>query len=148
LPRGHNPDLYRDGMPALQASALRKAGLIDPSMRSAELELGGVTRRIELWHMRFPSGGSWSYFICPCGRRCQTLRLVKGRFACRLCDKLYWLSHRSDSMGAIERRRELLARPHLNRREKVELALRRAIVLERQRKIAAWRKFKAKKPKR
>ena len=58
-------------------------------MNDAEVEVGGLKRRVGLWHMHFWNGGSWSYFLCPnCGRKCQKLRLHDGRLTCRLCDGL------------------------------------------------------------
>ena len=31
--------------------------------------------------VRFPNGGSWSFFVCPCGRRARILRLYEGGLA-------------------------------------------------------------------
>ena len=35
--------------------------------------------------VRFPNGGSWSFFLCPCGRRARIIRLFEGGLACRQC---------------------------------------------------------------
>ena len=35
--------------------------------------------------VRFPNGGSWSFFVCPCGRRARILRLYEGGLACLRC---------------------------------------------------------------
>jgi hypothetical protein len=47
----------------------------DNGESSVEFVVGIVQRR-------FPNGGAWSKFVCPCGRRAQKLRLFEGRPAC------------------------------------------------------------------
>jgi hypothetical protein len=34
---------------------------------------------------RWPNGGSWSFFVCPCGRRALIIRLFGGGLACCWC---------------------------------------------------------------
>jgi hypothetical protein len=48
--------------------------------------LGDVTVIVGLWHLHFPNGGGWSYFLCPtCGQKAQRLRLLAGQVLCRRC---------------------------------------------------------------
>jgi hypothetical protein len=124
----------RTDLPTLSVWALRKPGLINPSMSSAEIEVGGLKRRVGLWHMHFPSGGSWSYFLCPhCGRKCQKLRLYDGRLTCRLCDGLG-----RDRGKDIESIRAKLATPGHPQRKSLEASLRRAIIAQRREKLKGW----------
>ena len=110
-------------------------------MTEAEVECGGLTRTVKLWHMHFPwNGGSWSYFLCPhCGRKCQILRLYDGRLTCRLCDGLG-----RDRGKNIERLRQTLALPRVKfRRGELEISLRRALIAKRRDKLKGWRNPKS-----
>ena len=104
-------------------------------MSSAEIEVGGLKRRVGLWHMHFPKyGGSWSYFLCPhCGRKCQKLRLYDGRLTCRLCDGLG-----RDRGKNIETIRRKLASPLRKDRSSLEASLRRALIAKRREKLLGW----------
>ena len=126
----------RSDLPFVKVSALRKAGVITPDMTQAEVEVGGLTRKVGLWHMHFKlNGGSWSYFICPhCSRKCQILRLYDGRFACPSCDGF----GRKGLPGRLEHLRANLAKSQLRRRNSIEISLRRALIAERREKLRGW----------
>jgi hypothetical protein len=139
----------RDDLPALKVSTARKAGVITPLMHDVEIEIGGHKRRVGLWHMFFRwNSGSWSYFLCPsCGRRCQTLRLYDGRFVCSSCDGLYCRAQvvviprqrRGGDRGPrLEWLRALVAEPQLHHRRTAEIALRRAVIVERRKRLRGW----------
>jgi hypothetical protein len=103
-------------------------------MSSAEVEVGGLERKVKLWHMHFPNKGSWSYFICPhCGRKCQKLRLYDGRLTCRSCDGLS-----RDRGKDIETLRRKLAQPKKWQRNSLEISLRRALIAKRREKLTGW----------
>ena len=124
----------RLSLPTLTIWNLRKAGDINPSMDSAEVEVGGLRRKVGLWHMPFPNKGSWSYFLCPhCGRTCQKLRLYDGRLTCRSCDGLG-----RDRGKDIESIRQKLANIKHNNRRSLETSLRRAIIAQRREKLKGW----------
>ena len=102
-------------------------------MNDVEVEVGGLKRRVGLWHMPFWNGGSWSYFLCPhCGRKCQKLRLYDGRLTCRLCDGLG-----RDRGKNIESIRQKLATPRHNA-SSLEASLRRALIAKRREKLTGW----------
>ena len=123
----------RLSLPTLTIWSLRKAGDINPSMDSAEVEVGGLRRKVGLWHMPFWNKGSWSYFLCPhCGRTCQKLRLYDGRITCRSCDGL-----RRDRGKDIDSIRQKLATMRHNR-SSLETSLRRAIIAQRREKLKGW----------
>ena len=130
----------RPDLPFVKVSALRKAGVITSGMTQAEVEVGGLKRKVSLWHMHFRwNGGSWSYFICPhCSRKCQILRLCDGRFACRRCDGLGRPSHGDRPVLNLERLRASLAKPRLHKRSSLEISLRRALIAERREKLRGW----------
>lgn len=136
----------RDDLPAIGVSRLRALHVITPDMRTVRLELGGLAFDVGLAHNRFPNGGGWSHFICPCGRLARTLRLLEGRLVCRTCDGLLarcQLGDRPDqSKGdkgpAIARRLAQLAGP-VKQRRKLERSLRRALIVERKRRLKGWR---------
>ena len=129
------PKLRRADLPFLAVWSLRAAKVIDPSMNDVEVEVGGLKRKVGLWHMHFRhNGGSWSYFLCPhCGRKCQILRLCDGRIACRSCDGLP-----NERVKDIERLRQKLAKSSLHERSSLEVSLRRAIIAERRERLKGW----------
>ena len=139
MPRNSpTPKPRRSDLPFVKASALRKAGIITPAMTQVEVEVGGLTRKVGLWHMHFKwNGGSWSYFICPhCSRKCQILRLYDGRFACPSCDG-FGDAHLPGKR--LEQLRANLAKSSLHRRSSLEISLRRALIAERREKLRGWR---------
>lgn len=129
----------RDDLPAVKASRLRKLGAITPDMKRVRLELEGLTFDVGLAHTRFPNGGGWSYFICPCGRLAQTLRLLEGRLVCRSCDGLLARCQTADKAGPIARLIERLEGKGIKRRPKLELSLRRKLLVARERRLAGWK---------
>jgi hypothetical protein len=55
-------------------------------MAETVVRLGDVEATVGLWHLHFPNGGGWSYFLCPtCGQKAQRLRLLFGQVLCRRC---------------------------------------------------------------
>ena len=132
-PRNPNPKPSRLSLPTLTVWSLRRAGIITLAKNNVAVEVGGLRRRVGLWHMHFPSGGSWSYFLCPhCGRKCQKLRLYDGRITCRQCDGL-----RRDRGKDIDSIRQKLAKP-TKQRKSLETSLRRAIIAQRREKLKGW----------
>ena len=132
----------RSDLPFVKASALRKAKIITPDMTEAEVEVGGLTRKVSLWHMHFKwNGGSWSFFICPhCSRKCAILRLYDGRFACPSCDGFgrSTVSRRKFSADRLKRLRATLTRSSLHKRSSLEISLRRALIAQRREKLRGW----------
>lgn len=146
----------RDDLPFVTSSRLRALGVIKDGEASALIEVGGLAREVKLAHRRFPNGGSWSFFLCPaCGRRCRILRLYDGKLVCHRCDGLYlrcqWGDGAPDKGPRIARLRALLATDQATvkpdpsgrrarRIHRLETALRRALLAEREARIEKWTK--------
>jgi hypothetical protein len=137
-----------DDLPCVSASRLRAAGEILPDDTTATVTFpDGSSFLVGLQHRRFPNGGGWSFFVCPCGRRCRTLRL-HGGLACKHCLKARGLRYRVEDLSKLERAAHVASRlkprllspsparlrPHLRwskleRRVRLAAALRRAELL-------------------
>ena len=126
---------YRDDLPTVKVSSLRASGAIDEGSAFATI----FKRQVRIALRKFPTGGSWSLFVCPtCSRRAQTLRLHDGRLVCQRCDGLKWKAHalsaRPDINGRVE---NLQARLKVARkRMRLTLALRKAIIKRRRYQLA------------
>ena len=64
---------------------MRAAGVITAGTAVTTVVFGDQSFNVAVIHRRFPNGGSWSFFQCPCGRRCRILRLYEGGLGCRWC---------------------------------------------------------------
>jgi hypothetical protein len=139
------PGYFRDELPVVKVSRLRATGAVTEAMTETTVWFGDVTAIVGLWHLHFPNGGGWSYFLCPaCGQKAQRLRLLSGQVLCRRCllrrgvrSRLEPLSVRQRAavrapeligrLGSIELER---LKPHLwgtmERRKRHEAALARA----------------------
>jgi hypothetical protein len=116
-------------------------------MSAIAINMGdGLERKVRLEHTRFPNGGGWSHFICPqCGRRARTLRLTEdGRLACQRCDGLLYRCQHHDKATRIAHLRALLYgaparhKPRtvpIDRRQRLEAALRRLLIRQRQERL-------------
>jgi hypothetical protein len=138
--------LTQDQCTSITVSRLRALGAVTDKMASVRVTVGEVSREVRLSQMRFPNGGGWSFFICPsCGRQARVLKLFE-KIACWRCTRLEGkpLPYRvqlGDRSRRIERLRQRLdggparARPRpgrkLDRRRRLEQALRRALIAER-----------------
>jgi hypothetical protein len=143
-----------DDFPFVSVSRLRALGAIRGTDESATVTFpDGLSFVVGLFHRRFPNGGSWSFFVCPCGRRARRLRLYEGgELACRGCLKARGLRHRVELFSHASKRAAYtaprwLARLHsssparlhprpgrmLDRRVNMEIALQRSLLVARQR---------------
>jgi hypothetical protein len=146
-PPADRPLLTQDDCPSVSVSRMRALGEVRDGMGSVLVTIAGVTREVGLWHMRFPNGGSWSYFVCPCcGRRARILKLLE-KIGCWRCTRLgpssrplRWKTDYGDRSAWIEKLRRRLAVPArvkprpgrtLDRRWRTEQALRVALMIER-----------------
>lgn len=134
--------LAKDDLPAIGVSRLRAAGVIRPDMTSIAVKVGELERTVGLAHTTFPNGGGWSFFVCPhCRRRTRTLRLTEdNRLCCWRCDGLLYACQHQDKSIRIARLKALLYggparhKPRwisMDRRRRLEDALRRALIVER-----------------
>jgi hypothetical protein len=74
-----------DDLPSVSVSRLRALGEIAAQTKITTVRFDEVAFNVALSLRRFPNGGSWSFFLCPCGRRARVLRLFEGGLACRQC---------------------------------------------------------------
>jgi hypothetical protein len=133
-----------DDLPCVSASRMRAAGLIRPDDTTAIVAFPEVAFTVPLQHVRFPTGGGWSFFVCSCGRRARTLRLHHGGLGCKHCLEAKGLRYRVEDLTKAERAAHVASRlkprldsasparlkPHLRyskleRRGRLEAALRR-----------------------
>jgi hypothetical protein len=144
-----------DDLPVVLASRLRATGEIGPDTKAATIRFdsgeSGVEFVVAIVQRRFPNGGSWSKFVCPCGRHAQKLRLFEGRPACGHCVRAAGMQYRSDMCSHFSKRTALTApkrierlnsnnparlhpRPGrmLDKPANIENALRRSLIVERQ----------------
>jgi hypothetical protein len=147
---------FMDDLFAVNSARLRAMGVIEPEATSALVTFGegddAFTREIKTWHRRWSHNRGISLFICPrCEGKAQILRLFDGAPRCRRCLKALGVQFRISYGSPVERaearaRRIEKLRAKLNggplrlhprggrgieRRRPLELALKRARVVER-----------------
>jgi hypothetical protein len=74
-----------DDLPAVSVSRLRALSEITAETKATTIAFGEVAFNVALALRRFPNGGSWSLFMCPCGRRARILRLFDDGLSCSQC---------------------------------------------------------------
>ena len=139
-----------DDFPGVGVSRMRASGAIGPGDKTTTISFDDVAFTVGLQHIHFRTGGGWSFFVCPCGRRARTLRLYEGGLACRGCLKARGFRHRVELIPTEQRAAyhapRLIARltsplpaklhprngEMLDKRVKMELALRRSLIVARQ----------------
>ena len=93
-PYGH-PTPGAGALAVIGVSRLRATGTITPEMTTVMIQLGDVETTVDLSLLRFPNGGSWSFFRCPsCGQQARTLRLLCGDGLCKRCCVRRGVRHR------------------------------------------------------
>lgn len=93
-----------DDLPVLSSSRLRALGEIRPDALTAVIQFPyGEVFTVPVQHIRFPNGGGWSFFLCPCGRRRRTLRLYAGALACKGCLEVRGYRYRVEDMSRSDR---------------------------------------------
>jgi hypothetical protein len=152
-----------DDLPVVLASRLRATGEIGPDTRTVAIRFdngaSGVEFVVAIVQRRFPNGGAWSKFVCPCGRRAQKLRLFEGRAACGHCVRAAGMRYRREMCSHFSMRAALTAPKRierlnsdtparlnprrgrmLDRRANIELALKRSLIVERRATIEQFEK--------
>lgn len=100
-----------DDLPSISASRMRAAGLIRPNETTATVAFPDApTFVVALQHIRFPNRGGWSFFVCPCGRRCRTLRLYDGSLGCKGCLEAKGLRYQVEDLSRGERAAHVASR--------------------------------------
>jgi hypothetical protein len=148
---------FIDDLFAVNSARLRALGVIKPDATSAIVSFGegddALTREIKVWHRVWSHGRGISLVLCPkCGGKAQFLRLFDGAPQCRKClyrsgvkDKIKYgtPAERAEARAVwIEKLRAKLSggplRVHprggrdIERRRPLEMALKRARIVERQ----------------
>ena len=149
-----------DDFPFVSASRMRTAGQIgrDATVVAVSFPNCEVSFTVGVQHVRFPNGGDWAFFVCPCGRRCQKLRLFEDGLACRQCLKARGFRPRIELIQTHKRAEYLAPRlaarlnstvpaqlhprpgEMLERRARLELKLKRTLLVARRAKIAQFEK--------
>jgi hypothetical protein len=145
-----------DELPAVSVSRLRALGDITEQMKVATIKLGEYEFTVGLSLFRWPNGGSWSFFMCPCGRRARIIRLFEGGLACSRCLMARGLRarvelirtenraayHAPKRLGRLNSDTPARLNPRpgrmLDRRANMELALKRSLIVARRAKIAQF----------
>jgi hypothetical protein len=85
-------------------SPMRASGVISAHTTSTFIRFGEFEFAVGVMLLKFPNGGSWSFFLCPqCPRRARKLWLLDGRPACdRCCDDRH-VRYRTDPMSPRQR---------------------------------------------
>jgi hypothetical protein len=138
-----------DDLPAVSVSRLRALGDITAETKTTTVKFDSVEFVVALSLRKFPNGGSWSFFLCRCGRRARILRLFEGGLACSRCLKARGLRSRVELVRTEKRAAyhaprilarlnsntpaRLFPRPGrmLDRRANLEFALRRLRIVAR-----------------
>jgi hypothetical protein len=150
-----------EDLPIIRVSALVANGHVKRDAVTTLVRFGddsveyGVGVRIR----PFPNGGFWAMLVCPrCNGGAQRLRLLDDRPACGKCVRASGLRYRLESTAA--KHRHLLTAPEriarlngdktarvnprpgrrLDRRAPIEAALKRSLLVARQRSIAEFEK--------
>ena len=142
-----------DDLPSVSVSRLRAVAEITAETKVTSVAFGEVIFNVALSLVRFPNGGSWSLFLCPCGRRARVIRLFEGRLACRQCLRDRGLRPRVQLIATHKRAAyiapRLIARLNsssparlnprpgrlLDRRPRLEAKLRRTLIVARRHEL-------------
>jgi hypothetical protein len=77
---------FFDEFTKLRISRFRATGIVDPAKRYALIPVGERQKLIGTAHVHFPTGGGFSYFICPrCAKLAQSLYFIDDAPLCRHC---------------------------------------------------------------
>jgi hypothetical protein len=111
---GHR--LFQDDLPSVSISRLRASGVVSGDTKSIHIVFGEgddcLRREVKVVHQRFPSGGEWSFFLCPvCERPARILKLHE-KPMCRRCCLRERIGYRVSSGSPVERDLARVARLH------------------------------------
>jgi hypothetical protein len=80
------PRVFCDDLPSISVSRWRALGAVTAEMEKVAVKVGEELVEVGLALVRFPNGGSWSFFRCPCcDRKARTLRLFENQLMCSKC---------------------------------------------------------------
>jgi hypothetical protein len=137
-------DAFIDDLPSVSVSRLRASGAIASADTSATVVFpDGSIFLVGLSHLQFPNGGGWSFFVCPCGRRARTLRLLGRSLSCKGCLEARGLRYRVEDLAKPERAAHVVSRlaARLNSDAPARLHPRPGRMLDRRGRLAhaLWR---------
>ena len=96
--------IFQDDLPTVRIPHLRASGAITSETSVVSVRLGGVEKTVSVTLQRFPNGGSWSLFFCPCcGRKARVLRLLCGEVLCWRCCVRRGVRFRCEPMSIRQR---------------------------------------------
>jgi hypothetical protein len=86
---------------------LRATGVVTAEMDRVTITIADVEAEVGLDLVKFPNGGSWSFFLCShCGQRARTLKLFEGCVLCWRCCHRRGMRYRCWPAG-VRRRAEM-----------------------------------------
>jgi hypothetical protein len=151
-----------DDFPSLSVSRLRAAGCFADTDQTTTISFPdhAIAFVVALSHFRWPNGGGWSFFRCPCGARARILRLTPTGLACHRCLSARGFRNRVQLIPTpdrvaltaprrLERLTSSPARLHtrpgrtLDARHRLEAALRRSLIVARQAALDEHQKWLA-----
>jgi hypothetical protein len=87
---------FLDEFASARVSRFRATGVIDPAKQQAVIPFGEKQKLIGTAHVRFPSGGGFSYFRCPkCDKLAGVLYLIDDAPRCVRCCASLGIRYRS-----------------------------------------------------
>ena len=98
-----------DELPGVSVSRMRALGEITAETKVTTVTFDEVSFNVGLALVCFANGGSWSFFLCPCGRRARILRLYEGGLACQRCLAARGLRARVELVSHASKRTALTA---------------------------------------
>lgn len=136
---------FFDDLSSLAVSRLVAEKKITRDMSRVWVHFAGSSAEFAVSRIDFPNGGWWAFVICQCGKRVRSLWLHDGLIRCRHCLRrlgFSWRCEHRDKGPRLDRLRARLGSPDparlrprpartLDRRWRLEAALRRALLVER-----------------
>lgn len=107
------------------------SGALARDATSLTLSIVGIEFVVDVVLSSVRDGGCFAWFRCQaCNRLAMVLRLLNGRLVCRRCDGLLYACQmrRGRDIGRLI---ELLARPHVNHRARLQLTLQKALLKQK-----------------
>jgi hypothetical protein len=96
--------VFQDDLPSISISRFRATGVITPETTEVVVKFGDVERTVGVKARKFPNGGGWSSFVCPCcSVQVRVLRLLDGSLICCCCCQRRGVRPRSSPMSVRQR---------------------------------------------
>jgi hypothetical protein len=96
--------IFQDDLPSISISRFRATGVISPETTEVVVKFGDVEQTVGVKARKFPNGGGWSSFVCPCcSVQVRVLRLLDSSVICCRCCQRRGVRPRSSPMSVRQR---------------------------------------------